>query len=210
MTYPNHGILGEEYGIKNESSDYLWVIDPIDGTTSFSCGKPTFCTLIALLYKNEPVLGIVDQPINKERWVGEFGKMTQFNNRPCFNDPRDISLLRLNCTTPMMFSKKQRKIFEFIQTLADISCFGGDAYAYGLMASGYIEIIMESDLKFYDVAALIPIIKGAGGIITDWCGAEIYKENFNGTVLAAQTPEIHRKIISMIFKFSDTKSPLNL
>ena len=81
--YPDHSILGEEYGISSKKSDYLWVIDPIDGTTSFICGKPTFCTLIALLYKNKPILGLIDQPITQERWTREIGKITQFNDEEC-------------------------------------------------------------------------------------------------------------------------------
>ncbi len=198
VTYPDHDILGEEYGITSKNSEYLWVIDPIDGTTSFACGKPTFCTLIALLYKSKPVLGLIDQPINKERWVGEIGKISKFNDVECFNNLQNTGLLRLNCTTPLMFSKKQIEIFESIQAIADISCYGGDGYAYGLMASGHIDIIMESDLKFYDVAALIPIIEGVGGKITDWSGKELSSKNFDGAVFAARTPEVHRKIVGMI------------
>ena len=198
IIYPDHGILGEEYGITNKNFNYLWVIDPIDGTTSFICGKPTFCTLIALLYKNKPLLGIIDQPINKERWVGKVGRISKFNDIECPNNLQDIGLLRLNCTTPLMFSKKQRKIFESVQAIAGISCYGGDGYAYGLMASGHIDIIMEVDLKFYDVAALIPIIEGIGGKITDWNGKKLSNKNFDGTILATRTPEIHSKIISMI------------
>ena len=157
LTYPDHSILGEEYGINSKNSEYLWVIDPIDGTTSFICGKPTFCTLIALLYKNKPILGLIDQPINKERWVGEGGKISKFNDVECHNNLQGSGLLRLNCTTPMMFSANQRKIFELVQSIVDISCYGGDGYAYGLMASGHVDIIMEADLQFYDVAALIPV-----------------------------------------------------
>lgn len=198
IKHPKHSVLGEEYGSSNKNSEYLWVIDPIDGTTSFICGKPTFCTLIALLHNNKPILGIIDQPINNERWLGEIGKNSKFNNAECSNNLHETGLLRLNCTTPMMFSNKQREIFESVQTIADISCYGGDAYGYGLMASGHIDIIMEADLKFYDVAALIPVIKGTGGQITDWHGNELNNEDFNGTVLASRTMKIHEKILNII------------
>jgi inositol-phosphate phosphatase/L-galactose 1-phosphate phosphatase/histidinol-phosphatase len=189
--YPEHSILGEEYGLNNNKSEYLWVIDPIDGTNSFICGKPTFCTLIALLHNNEPIIGIIDQAITNERWIGQKGKKTTYNDTECSSIESDI--IRINCTTPLMFSEKQRKTFNKIQEMADISCYGGDGYAYGLLASGYIEIIMEADLQFYDVAALIPIIEGMDGVITDWSGNNINFSKFDGTIIATQNKEIFNK-----------------
>ena len=194
MSFSDHGILGEEYGIENKDNEYLWVLDPIDGTNSFICGKPTFCTLIALLHNNKPILGIIDQPITNERWVGEAGKITKFNNEQCSQN--SSSLIRLNCTSPLLFSKTQKIIFEKVEKIVDISCYGGDGYAYGLLASGHIEVIMEAGLQFYDVAALIPIIEGAGGKITDWSGRAIRQEIFDGTIIAAKSTEMHTKILN--------------
>jgi inositol-phosphate phosphatase/L-galactose 1-phosphate phosphatase/histidinol-phosphatase len=198
ITYPDHSILGEEYGSTKNNSEYLWVIDPIDGTTAFICGKPIFCTLIALLYKDEPILGIIDQPIIGERWIGEINKKTIFNGVEGAVINENPNFLRLNCTTPLMFSKEQQKVFELVQSKVAISSYGGDGYAYGLLASGYIDIILEADLKFYDVAALIPIIKGIGGKITDWSGDEINSKTFNGTVLATRNITIHQKVLEVI------------
>lgn len=197
-TYPDHNVLGEEYGSTENNSEYLWVIDPIDGTTAFICGKPTFCTLISLLYKNEPILGIIDQPIIRERWIGEINKKTIFNDVECEVSSKDSDFLRLNCTTPLMFANERQKVFESVQDQMKISSYGGDGYAYGLLASGYIDIILEADLKFHDVVALIPIIKGIGGKITDWSGNEINNRSFDGTVLASINTLIHQKILNII------------
>jgi histidinol phosphatase-like enzyme (inositol monophosphatase family) len=199
-TLPSHGILGEEYDAKASQSEYTWVIDPIDGTSSFACGKPTFCTLIALLKNNSPILGVIDQPITQERWCGVQGEQSRFNNLPCFANTNDtLDLLRLNCTTPLMFTIEQHEKFKHvIKTIKPIVSFGGDGYAYGLLASGLIDIILEADLKFYDVAALIPIIEGAGGCITDWQGNSILLEKFNGTIVATRNKNIHEKILSLI------------
>lgn len=207
VNYPDHSILGEEYGSTETDSEYLWVIDPIDGTTSFTCGKPTFCTLIALLYRNEPTIGIIDQPIIKERWVGLADEKTTFNGVKCSHFCDNPDFLRLNCTTPLMFSEEERKVFELIQDKVEISAYGGDGYAYGLLASGYIDIILEADLKFYDVAALIPIIKGVGGKITDWDGNEIDSRGFDGRVLATRDTAIHQKILNMSSTINSKDTP---
>lgn len=197
-TYPTHSILGEEYGLTQKQSDYVWVIDPIDGTTSFMCGKPTYTTLIALLYQNCPILSIIDQPIMSERWLGATDQITELNGHPCIQQPYDVNLLRLNCTTPDMFSQKQKEIFTAVEKKAQVTCYGGDGYAYGLMASGYIDIIMEADLQYYDVAALIPIIEGMGGVITDWQGNLINQETFDGTILATRHPEIYALMLNLM------------
>jgi myo-inositol-1(or 4)-monophosphatase len=187
---PSHGILGEEYGMtQSQDSRYLWVLDPIDGTTSFACGKPTFCTLIALLEDDKPILGIIDQPITRERWLGLAGERSQFNG--AYIPEREAAVsqeLRLACTTPAMFKTDEEKTkWQEIQRRASVISYGGDAYNYGLLALGCLDLICEADLKFYDVAALIPIIEGAGGRISDWQGQALRCEGFKGQVLAART-----------------------
>jgi histidinol phosphatase-like enzyme (inositol monophosphatase family) len=188
---PTHGILGEEYGLTEAKSEYLWVIDPIDGTTSFTCGKPTFCTLIACLKNDKPLLGIIDQPITHDRWVGVRGQTTTWNGQPCLvkddaTPAEDApNLIRFSCTTPEMFkTPAQQKTFAALRARASVMSYGGDAYAYGLLAGGHIDVILEADLQYYDVAALIPIIEGAGGSITDWQGRPLEREGFLGEVLA--------------------------
>lgn len=198
QTVPEHAILGEEYGWQPTESTYTWVIDPIDGTASFACGKPTFCTLIALLQQTKPVLGLIDQPITQERWLGVQGLPTTLNGKPCTARADDKTHpLRLSCTTPEMFtSDQQRQIFSQVRKQASVVSYGGDGYAYGLLAAGHIDVIMEADLQFYDVAALIPIIEGAGGKISDWQGENLDVDHFNGFVLATNHPSLHARMLS--------------
>lgn len=194
---PNHGIWGEEYGLQQTHSEYLWLIDPIDGTTSFACGKPTFCTLIALVKNDLPILGIIDQPIMQERWCGIWQQPSTYNGTPCVTKMQS-GMLRLSCTTPLMFNAEQWEKFLLLKAHASIISFGGDGYAYGLLASGLIDVIFEANLKPYDVAALIPIIQGAGGVMTDWQGNNIKLNQFNGTVLATAHPQLQEKFLKLI------------
>ncbi len=199
-TLPDHGILGEEYDFKSTNSEYIWVIDPIDGTISFTTGKPTFCTLIALLKDDKPLFGIIDQPISKERWVGNLAQQSSLNGIPCHTNVNySPDFIKLSCTTPEMFvSKTQIKKFESIRKLASVVSYGGDAYSYGLLASGLIDVIFEADLQYYDIAALIPIIEGSGGMITDWNGNLPNRHNFNGTILATANKKLHDQILELI------------
>ncbi len=184
--HPEHGILGEEHGVTQGTSGYTWVLDPIDGTASFLSGKPTFCTLIALLRDDVPILGLISQPILAERWLGIAGQRTLFNGLPIPDcPPANPNVTRFSCTTPQMFqSKEERLMYQTVQQKASISSYGGDAYAYGLLALGLIDIILEADLAYYDIAALIPIIEGVGGTLTDWQGCPITKDRFKGQALA--------------------------
>lgn len=197
--YPDHGIQGEEYANRAPNSRYSWILDPIDGTRAFACGKPSFTTLIALWEDDKPVLGIIDQPITKERWVGLQGQKTLLNQQICIASPLPLlAQARLNCTTPDMFvTEPSRQLFNLIKDQAGITAYGGDAYAYGLLAAGQIDIIVEADLKFYDVAALIPIIEGAGGIITDWQGNKI-TPHFNGQCIACANAILWQQVMKIL------------
>ena len=189
---PNHSILGEEYGRNSAESEYLWVIDPIDGTSAFSCGKPTFVTLIALLKSGKPILGIINQPILKERWRGVEGTATVFNGRVCSTGEVSKSgIIRLGCTSPSMFNAQELEKFNKVKGISTITSFGGDGYLYGLLASGFMDIVMETDLKIYDIASAVPIIKGAGGCITDWKGNDITLETFKGDAIATRNGEVY-------------------
>lgn len=194
---PHHSTWGEEYGLQQANSEYIWLIDPIDGTTSFACGKPSFCTLIALVKNDLPVIGIIDQPIMQERWCGIWQQSSTYNHAPCCTQMQS-AMLRLSCTTPLMFNIEQWEKFLLLKAHASVISFGGDGYAYGLLASGFIDIIFEANLKPYDVAALIPIIQGAGGVITDWQGNDIVVNQFNGTVLATANPQLQEKFLKLI------------
>ncbi len=171
--YPRDGIIGEEYGVKEGATGRTWVLDPIDGTTSFISGRPIFGTLIALLEEGWPVLGVLDQPIARERWVGAAGKPTLFNNAPVkTRSCRDLAAASFATTSPHLFSDAQ--VPHFLALASKIArrrmVYGGDCYNYGLVAAGHIDIVVEAGLKIYDFAALVPIVEGAGGTMCDWAG----------------------------------------
>lgn len=211
---PSHCVFGEEEGFQygedtdgDAGRDYLWVLDPIDGTKSFITGKPVFGTLISLLYKGVPVLGILDQPIQKERWVGVQGRQTtlngvEINTRKC----NDVSSAYLYATTPHMFEGATEVAFNALRDEVRIPLYGCDCYAYGLLAAGHCDIVAEADLKPYDYMALVPIVQGAGGTITDWQGKALTwssEEASNGVapigeVLAAGDDLCHKKALSIL------------
>lgn len=167
------GIIGEEYGTRNESAGRQWVLDPIDGTTSFIAGRPIFGTLIALLQDGWPVLGIIDQPIAKERWAGRIGEGTTFNGKPVRTAPcRDLSDAVLGTTTPHQFAGDDVDAFMGVaKSVAERKIiYGGDCYNYGLVASGHVDLVVEAGLQLYDFAALVPVVEGAGGTMSDWQG----------------------------------------
>jgi len=190
---PEHGVFGEEHGVKFGSgagTPYMWVLDPIDGTKSFITGKPLFGTLISLLYNGTPVLGIIDQPILKERWLGVAGKPSTLNGQPISTRPcQDISKAYLYATTPHMFEGASEAAFNRVRDAVRIPMYGCDCYAYGLLAAGHTDIVCEADLKPYDYMALVPIIKGAGGCITDWAGGALsWQPNPGDTDLVSSWP----------------------
>ncbi|WP_336987516.1 inositol monophosphatase family protein [Altererythrobacter aquiaggeris] len=183
------GIIGEEYGTRNEGAGRQWVLDPIDGTISFMAGRPIFGTLIALLQDGWPVLGIIDQPVAGERWAGQIGKPTTLNGDPVrVRACRELSEATLASSGPQYFSDADAAAFMSLaaQTSKTV-IWGGDCYNYGLLASGNIDIVCESGLKLYDYAALVPIVEGAGGLMADWQGNPLDADS-DGRVLALGEP----------------------
>lgn len=188
--FPRDGIIGEEYGIRNEGAGRQWVLDPIDGTTSFIAGRPIFGTLIALLQDGWPVLGIIDQPIAGERWVGRIGQPTLFNGKPAQARPlKELSDAVLATTSPHLFTNEEVDAFMSVakQVAEKKIIYGGDCYNYGLVASGHIDVVIEAGLKLYDYAALVPVVEGAGGIMADWQGNPLDAAS-DGTVIALGDP----------------------
>lgn len=184
------GIIGEEYGNRNEGAGRQWVLDPIDGTTSFIAGRPIFGTLIALLQDGWPVLGIIDQPIAGERWVGRIGQPTLFNGKPAQARPlKELSDAVLATTSPHLFTNEEADAFMAVakQVAEKKIIYGGDCYNYGLIASGHVDVVIEAGLKLYDYAALVPIVEGAGGIMADWQGNPL-DAGSDGTVIALGDP----------------------
>ncbi len=171
------GIQGEEFGIEREGARRRWVLDPIDGTTSFVAGRPIFGTLIALLEGGFPVLGVIDQPILRERWVGAMGRGTTFNGaevrtRPC----RALADALLASTSPSLFDDHAAEHFMALaeKTAHRRMIWGGDCYNYALLASGQIDLVCEAGLKLHDFAALVPVVEGAGGTMADWNGEPLH------------------------------------
>lgn len=190
--YPQHGIFGEEYGRVRSNAKYVWVLDPIDGTKSFVTGKPLFGTLIALLRDGEPLVGVIDMPALGERWVGVVGRPTVFNRqivqvRPCV----ELGAAWLYATSPEMFAGPDNAdAFDRLRTRCRAAVYGADCYAYGLLANGTVDIVCEASLQPYDYCAAVPVITGAGGVITDWQGQPLGLGS-DGRVLAAGDPAIH-------------------
>ena len=171
---PNDGIIGEEFGSVREDAARIWVIDPIDGTRSFIAGRPIFGTLIALLEQALPVLGVIDQPVLRERWVGAHGHPTRFNEslattRSC----AAIAQAHLATSGPTYFTPAQYKPFDAIARQSAHISWGGDCYNYALIASGHLDLVIEAGLKLHDFAALVPVVEGAGGAMRDWHGAPL-------------------------------------
>ena len=191
--FPDHGIWGEEYGADRPDAEWLWLLDPIDGTRAFVTGRPLFGTLISLLHKGVPVLGLIDQPATRERWVGVAGQPTQFSGpmggvakcRPC----AALAEAELSCTSPDMFLEDQRDGFDRLRRAARRVTWGGDCYSYGLMALGLVDVVAEATMKPWDWAALVPVVQGAGGSVTDWAGRPLTVES-DGSVLALGDPSM--------------------
>jgi histidinol phosphatase-like enzyme (inositol monophosphatase family) len=200
LRFPEHGILGEEFGHEREGARFCWVLDPVDGTRAFITGRPMFGTLIALLDGARPVLGVIDQPITGERWIGAVGQPTRFDGpygrpgcRPC---PR-LAEAELSCTSPDLFSKAQADSFGRVQQAVRRTSWGGDCYAYGLLALGGIDAIVEPGMKLWDWAALVPVIEGAGGLVRSWRG-EVLHPDGEGDVVAVGDPAIMPQIVGLL------------
>lgn len=195
---PDDGIIGEEYGPRNEASGRQWVLDPIDGTISFMAGRPIFGTLIALMQDGWPVLGIIDQPIARERWVGYLGGGTTFNAKPVRT--RSCASLEdavLATSSPHYFSAEDAEAYmQVAQAVGGNKrqgtiVYGGDCYNYGLLANGHLDIVCEAGLKLFDYAALVPVVEGAGGTMSDWQGNPLdadSAEKAGGRVIALGDP----------------------
>lgn len=190
--YPDHGIFGEEFGEVRDNSPWRWILDPIDGTKSFVSGLPIFGTLIALTFENRPVLGVIDQPIMNDRWIGATGRPTEFNGRPArTNAQRGLSDAVLMTTYVDSFTEAELAAFTKLRQACRINRMSGDCIAYGMLASGFADIAMDGRMQPYDYAALAPVVAGAGGVITDWEGQPLDTRG-RSRVLAAANPALHR------------------
>jgi len=195
---PGDGINGEEYGADRPDASRIWALDPIDGTRAFLAGRPLFGTLIALIEDGIPVLGLIDQPIARDRWVGAAGHGTTLNNvaahvRAC----PALARAHLATTGPNLFAGGKQAAFDRLRDGVGDTLWGGDCHNYALLASGHLDLVVESGLKLHDFAALAPVVEGAGGRMTDWQGRALTAAS-EGDVIAAGDPALIEKAVEAL------------
>jgi myo-inositol-1(or 4)-monophosphatase len=198
-TFPAHGIVGEEFGADRPDAEYVWVIDPIDGTKSFICGMPVWGTLIALTRGGVPIYGLMHQPFTREHFSGD-GEGARYRGpagaralraRPCAALGEAI----LATTSPLLMNEEDRGHFGRVERQVRLSRYGGDCYAYCVLAAGHVDLVIETELKPHDVLALIPIIEGAGGVITTWEGGTPHA---GGRIIAAGDKRVHAQAMEAL------------
>ena len=195
---PEHGVLGEEFGSDRLDAEYVWVLDPIDGTKSFIAGIPMFGTLIALFRDGVPILGVIDQPILQERWIGATGHGTKFNGQPVASRPcADLGDAILFATCPELFTGSDLTAFGHLRPVVKHARFGIDCYAVGMLASGFVDMVIEAGLETYDYGALIAVVQGAGGVITDWDGRPLGLDS-DGRVIASGDARAHAQALQLL------------
>jgi myo-inositol-1(or 4)-monophosphatase len=203
--YPKHGVIGEEFGKSQTDALHRWVLDPVDGTRAFICGIASWATLIAVERDGAPIIGLIDQPFMDERWIGAAGGVARYarggDRRACrTSGVESLSRARIATTDPRKegyFTREEADAFAAVASKTRVARFSLDAYAYGLLALGEVDLVMEASLSHHDYAALIPVIEGAGGVVTGWKGESVY-ESERGRVLAAASPALHRAAIEVL------------
>lgn len=203
-TFPHHGIIGEEFGSVREDAEYIWVLDPIDGTKSFIAGLPTWGVLIGLLHKGVPTYGTLVQPFTRERFTGDGrgavwrgpgpdGKAIERKLVARLCD--DIARATLLTTSPLLFPEQKLEAFRRVESKVRLSRYGGDCYAYAMVAAGHADCVIESGLNIYDIAPLIPIIEGAGGVVTTWDGGDASQ---GGDIIASGCADLHEAALKLL------------
>ncbi|NCC22221.1 MAG: histidinol phosphate phosphatase [Alphaproteobacteria bacterium] len=193
---PEDGVCGEEFGNRATRSGYTWVFDPVDGTKQFASGRPTFVTLIALCHEGYPVMSIMDQPVLKERWVGVKGRPTTFNGKPCHTRKcPELRHARTGITSPRNFSNYET--LPAIHSATQYIAWGGHGYGFGQLASGWLDLVLEKHFGPFDTLPVVPIVEGAGGVISDWRGGPPNLES-KDKVVACGDPALHEQILDVL------------
>ncbi len=196
--FPTHGIFGEEFGKENIDAEFVWVIDPIDGTKSFITGRPMFGTILGLMHNGKPEMGVIDQAYTRERWIGVSNQWATHNGAPIrVAPPRRLENARLYTGSINMFEGENFERYLKLCRAAKLTQYACDCYAYGLLAMGWADVLAEQCLKLYDVAGAAPIITGAGGFIGDW-NARPIDINFNGFAVAASSRELAEEAMGIL------------
>ncbi|HZS63731.1 MAG TPA: histidinol-phosphatase [Xanthobacteraceae bacterium] len=198
-SFPEHGIIGEEYQSERADAEYVWVLDPIDGTKSFITGMPTWGTLIALTRFGEPVFGMMHQPFTGERFSGDGGAARyrgpggarDLHTRACASLGEAV----VSTTSPLLMNPADREIFRRVENAARLSRYGGDCYAYCMLAAGHLDLVIETELQVHDVMAMIPIIAGAGGVMTTWDNEPPLA---GGRIVAAGDRRVHAAALALL------------
>ena len=197
--FPDDGIIGEEFPAHQPDAARQWIIDPIDGTRTLIAGFPTFTTLIAFMENDRAVTSAMLQPMTGEFWVGEQQQHTTLNGKPvhCRQHITSLEEAHFATTSPFLVEAKDKPIIEHFMQEAKLCLLGGDGYAYGRFASGGVDLVIESGMQPYDFMPLIPIVTGAGGIMTDWQGAELTLHS-QGQVIAASSKALHEQARTLL------------
>jgi myo-inositol-1(or 4)-monophosphatase len=202
--FPAHGVIGEEYGNEGADAEYVWVLDPIDGTKSFISGLPIWGSLIGLTRSGVAVFGMMHQPFVRERFTGD-GRAAQYRGPAGVRELRARACATLGdavlyTTSPRLMNAADRVAFGRVEAAVKLSRYGGDCYPYCMVAAGHVDLVIESGLKPHDIVALIPIIEGAGGVITTWEGASAVK---GGRIIAAGDKRVHQAALTMLSAQND-------
>jgi histidinol phosphatase-like enzyme (inositol monophosphatase family) len=198
-TFPAHGIIGEEFGEDRPDAAYVWVLDPIDGTKSFISGMPNWGTLIGLLKEGEPVYGMMHQPFIGERFTGD-GAVARYRGpagerKLSARNCKAVKEAVLFTTSPLLMNDEERESFRRVEQAARLSRYGGDCYAYCMVAAGHVDLVIEAGLNRYDIMPLIPIVEGAGGVVTSWDGGPATN---GGRVIAAGDKRVHEQALALL------------
>lgn len=207
-TFPDHGVIGEEFGSRREDAEYVWVLDPIDGTKSFICGLPLWGTLIGLEHRGQPCYGLMHQPFTRERFSGDgeaafwrgpsrrhAGNHAIETRKLKVRDCARLADATLMTTSPRLIADDLLDAFRRVENETRLSRYGGDCYAYCALAAGHVDLVIETGLNPYDIVALIPIIEGAGGIVTTWTGESAAR---GGAIIAAGDRRVHEAAVRLL------------
>lgn len=196
--FPDHGIFGEEFDFVRTDAEFAWVLDPIDGTRAFVTGMPIFGTLIGLMRNGRPILGVINQPILNECWIGIEGRQTTLNGKPVSTSGvTRLADANQYSTDPDAFIGSDRTKMDAVLREVKSRRYGGDCYSYALLATGHIDLVVETQLKIYDFMPLVPVIQNAGGVMTDWNGETLTRDS-NGHVVAAATADCHKEAVALL------------
>jgi myo-inositol-1(or 4)-monophosphatase len=193
--FPDDGIEGEEYGLVREGAGRRWLLDPVDGTRALICGLPSWTTLVAVLEEGEPVAGFIDAPALDELMVGLPGETSLNGQAMRVSGCTSLNEARLSSTDPYLFAGAEAEGFERVRRAARLTRFGYDALAYARLAAGSLDLVIENGLKRHDWAALVPVVRGAGGVIGDWRGGEDFE---GGAIVAAASPALFEQAVRLL------------